>query len=87
MELPLYHVWTNLTVINVGPGEKQTVPVVASGRYCIMELPMGDNFDSEIRYTREFNADEDATPSFTEEDLDDTPEPQVIDRNIIISKT
>ncbi len=31
-----------LTVINVRPGEKQTVPVVASGRYCIMELPMGD---------------------------------------------
>ena len=48
----------NLTVINVGPGEKQTVPVVASGRYCIMELPMGDNFDSEIRYTSEFIAKE-----------------------------
>ncbi len=31
----------NLTVVNVRPGEKQTVPVVPSGRYCIMELPMG----------------------------------------------
>ncbi len=41
----------NLTVINVRSGEKQTVPAVANGRYCIMELPMGDNFDSEIRYT------------------------------------
>ncbi len=39
-----------LTVMNVRPGEKQTVPVVPSGRYCIMELPMGDNFDSEIRF-------------------------------------
>ena len=34
------------------------MPVVLSGRYCIMELPMGDNFDSGIRYTtREFIAD------------------------------
>ncbi len=64
----------NLTVINVGPGEKQTVPVVASGRYCIMELPMRDNFDSEIRYTREFIAEEDIIA------------PQVIEENIIISK-
>ncbi len=32
----------NLTVVNVRPGEKQTVPVVVpSDRYCIMELPMG----------------------------------------------
>ncbi len=44
----------NLTVVNVRPGEKQTVPVVPSGRYCIMELQMGNNIDSEIRYTREF---------------------------------
>ncbi len=73
----------NLTVINVRPGEKQTVPVVASDRYCIMELPMGDNFDSEIRYTREFIAEEEFTMSST----DDITEPQVIDRNIIISKT
>ncbi len=50
----------NLTVVNVGPGEKQTVPVVPSGRYCIMELPMGDNFHSESRYAREFIAEEDA---------------------------
>ncbi len=32
----------NLTVVNVRLGEKQTVPVVPSGRYCIMELPMGE---------------------------------------------
>ncbi len=44
----------NLTVVNVRPGEKQTVPVVPSGRYCIMELPMGDDIHSEVRYTREF---------------------------------
>ncbi len=62
----------NLTVINVRPGEKQTVPVVPSGRYCIMELPMGDYFDSGIR---EIIAEVDATASF------------LIDRNIIISKT
>ena len=48
----------NLTVINVSPGEKQTVPVVPSGRYCIMELPMGDDFDSEVKYSREFMAEE-----------------------------
>ncbi len=77
----------NLTVVNVRPGEKQTVPVLPSGRYCIMELPMGDNFDSEIRYTREFIAEEDPTPSSTEEDLDYTKSPLVIDGNIIISKT
>ena len=70
----------NLTVVNVRPGEKQTVPVVPSGRYCIMELRMGDNFDSGIRYTREFNAEDDSN-------LDDTTTPHVIDRNIIISKT
>ncbi len=70
----------NLTVVNVRPGEKQTVPVVPSGRYCIMELPMGDNSDSEIRYTREFIAEDDAN-------LDDTTTPLVINRNIIISKT
>ncbi len=66
----------NLTVINVRPGEKQTVPVVSNDRYCIMELPMGDNFDSEIRYTTEFITEEDAN-------LNDTT---LIDRNIIISK-
>ncbi len=26
----------NLTVVNVRPGEKQTVPVVPSGRYCVL---------------------------------------------------
>ncbi len=67
----------NLTVVNVRPGEKQTVPVVPSGRYCIMELPMGDDFDTEIRYTREFIAEEDSN-------LGDTTTPHV---NIIISKT
>ncbi len=61
----------NLTVVNVRPAEKQTVLVVPSGRYCFLELPMGDNFDSGIRYTREFIA---ATP-------------HVVDRNIITSKT
>ncbi len=70
----------NLTVINVRPGEKQTVPVVPSGRYCITDLPMGDDIDSEIRYTREFIAKEDAN-------LDNTTTPLVIDRKIIISKT
>ncbi len=68
-----------LTVVNVRPGEEQTVPVVPSGRYCIMELPMGDNFDSEIRYTREFTA-EDAN-------LDDTTTSHVVNRKIVISKT
>ncbi len=76
----------NLTVV-VGPGEKLTVPVVPSGKYCIMELPMDDNFDSEIRYTIEFIAEEDATASssITTKGLDDANAP--VDKNIIISKT
>ncbi len=58
----------NLTVVNVRPGEKQTVPVVPSGRYCIMELQMRDNyFDSEVRYTREFTAE------FTAEEITTPP--------------
>ncbi len=77
----------NLTVVNVTSGDTRTVPVLPSGGYCIMELPMGDNFDSEVRYTREFIAEEYPTSSSTAEDLDDTTAPLVIDRNIIISKT
>ncbi len=50
----------NLTVVNVRPGEKQTVSVVPSGRYCIMELPIGD---SEVKYSREFTAENFALPS------------------------
>ncbi len=71
----------NLTVVNVRLGEKQTVPIVPSGRYCILELPMGDNFDSGIRYTREFIAEEE------DANLDDTTTPHVVDRNVITSKT
>ncbi len=57
----------NLTVVNVRPGEKQTAPVVPNGRYCIMELSIGDYFDSEDRYIRQFTAtsDETATPPST----------------------
>ncbi len=90
IKLPLYHVWTqhqvillqdndpyNLTVVNVRPGEEQTVHIVPGGRYCVMELPMGDTFHSESRYAREFIAEEDA----------DTTTPHVVDRNIITSKT
>ncbi len=44
----------NLTVVNVRPGEKQTVPVVPSGRYCIMERPMGATFEPGVQYSREF---------------------------------
>ncbi len=51
----------NLTVVNVRPGEKQTVPVVPSGRYCIMEVPMGEYSDSEVKYSREFIAEEATT--------------------------
>ena len=78
----------NLTVVNVRPGEKRTVSVLPSGRYCIMELSIGNNFDSEIRYTRDFEfiAEEDPTLSSTE-DLNDTKSLLVIDKNIIISKT
>ncbi len=52
----------DLTVINVGPGEKQTVPVVPSGRYCIMEVPMGGEFDLGVKYSRELTAEETTTP-------------------------
>ncbi len=45
----------NLTVVNVRPGEKQTVPVVPSGRYCVMELQIGNEFDPGVR---EFIAEE-----------------------------
>ncbi len=48
----------NLIVINVGPGEKQTVPVVASGRYCIMELQIENELDSRVKYSRQFIAEE-----------------------------
>ncbi len=55
----------NLTVLNVGPGEKQTVPIVAGGRYCTMEVPMRKHNDSEVKYSREFTAEETPTPSST----------------------
>ncbi len=59
----------NLTVMNVTSGENQTVPVVPSGRYCIMELPIQDSNDSEAKYSREFTAEEDhldaTTSSYT----------------------
>ncbi len=67
----------NLTVVNVRPGEKQTVPVITSGRYCIMELPIGVKFDPGVKYSSEFIA----------EDLNDSTVPAVIDMNVIISKT
>ncbi len=51
----------NLTVVNVRPREKQTVPVVPSGRYCIMEVPMDDEFGLEVKYSRKFTAEETAT--------------------------
>ncbi len=38
----------NLTVVNVRPGEKQTVPVVPNGRYCIMELPIAMGYNLRI---------------------------------------
>ncbi len=65
----------NLTVLNVRPGEKQTVPVVPSGRYCIMELPMGYNFDSEVKYSREFIAKETTSKVTTAEETvtEETP--------------
>ncbi len=64
----------NLTVVNVGPGEKQTVPVIPSGRYCIVEVPIGVEFDPGVKYSSEF----------IEEDLNDSTVP---DKKIIISKT
>ncbi len=48
----------NLTVVNVRPGEKQIVPVVPSGRYCIMEVHSND---SEVKYFRRFTAEESAS--------------------------
>ncbi len=48
----------NLTAVNVIPGEKQTVRVEAGGRYCIMELPLEDDFDSGVKYSKEFIAEE-----------------------------
>ncbi len=53
----------NLKVVNVGPGEKQTVRVVPSGRYCIMELQMGNELASGVKYSREFIAEEEASKS------------------------
>ncbi len=45
----------NLTVVNVRPGEKQTVPVVPKGRYCIMEIVQDDK-DKKVKSPKEFNA-------------------------------
>ncbi len=57
-----YH---NLTVLNVEPGENQTVPIVPGGRYCTMEIPMGKLNDSEVKYSREFTAEETTTQPST----------------------
>ncbi len=54
----------NLTVINVGPGEKQTVPVVPKGRYCIMEI-VQDGEDKKVRSLREFTAAAESVRSST----------------------
>ncbi len=48
----------NLTVVNVRPGEKPTVSVVPSDKYCILELQIGNEFDSRVKYSREFIAKE-----------------------------
>ncbi len=53
----------NLTVVSVGPGEEQIVPVVPNGRYCVMELPIGDDIGSEAKFSREFTAEETAKPA------------------------
>ncbi len=55
----------NLTVVNVTSGKKQTVPVVPSGRYCIMDVPMGGEFDLGVKYSRELTAEETTTPPST----------------------
>ncbi len=49
----------NLTVVNVRPGERknETVSVVPGRRYCVIELPMGEYSDSEVKYSREFTAE------------------------------
>ncbi len=47
----------DLTVVNVRPGEKQTVLVAPSGRYCVMELQIGNEFDPGSGI-REFIAEE-----------------------------
>ncbi len=60
----------NLTVVNVTSGENQTVPVVASGRYCIMELSVGDEFSFEVKYSRDFTAEfEEIATKTTEESV------------------
>ena len=51
----------NLALINVRPGEKQTVALVPRGTYCVMEVPMGDDFDLGFKYSRKFTAEEKAT--------------------------
>ncbi len=44
------------------------LPVVPSGRYCVMELPMREHYnDSEVKYSQEFTAEVehlDITPSY-----------------------
>ncbi len=57
-----------LTVVNVTLGEKQTVPVVPGGRYIIMELPLGN---SEVKYFREFTAEETPTQTTTQSSTGD----------------
>ncbi len=57
----------DLIVINVTSGENQTVSVVPSGRYCVIELQIGDDIDSEVKFklSREFTAEETTTPLST----------------------
>ncbi len=45
-------------VVNVIPGVDKTVSVIPGGRYCILEIPIGDNFGSKVRNSKEFIAQE-----------------------------
>ncbi len=71
----------NLTVMNVTSGENRSVPVVPSGRYCIMELPMGEYNDSQVKYFREFT-----TEFTTEETTGISSQPSKVDDIGIASK-
>ncbi len=56
--MPLVFIVKTMEFLIARPGEKQTVPVVPSGRYCVIELPMGVEFDSSVDYSTEFIAED-----------------------------
>ena len=77
----------SLTVVNIEPGEQHTLSVVPSGIYCIMELPMGNKFASEVKYSREFIVEEDVTTIRVVEVVNDVDVVGIISKSGVLHKS